>query len=177
LRGDLTESERILFEQNYINVFKAVYIYCRDYNLAEDTTQDAFYKAFKNLHQLKKRESFALWVYTIAVNLLKTEYRKNNKVFQVDLEKLENKLSSPDSYEKVEIKADIKGFLDKLDYHNRHLIILHYFYELSLEEVSDLINENKNAVKTRLYRTRQKMKALMLKENYILKKEGKNKNI
>ena len=73
-------SNKILFEQNYEKVFKGVLIFCRNYHLAEDMTQEAFLKAFRVIHQLKKPEHFSAWVYTIAINLIKKEYVKKKKL-------------------------------------------------------------------------------------------------
>ena len=73
-KGDaLLQKNKILFEQNYEKVFKGVLIFCRNYHLAEDMTQEAFLKAFRVIHQLKKPEHFSAWVYTIAINLIKKE--------------------------------------------------------------------------------------------------------
>ena len=42
---NLSKSEQVLFETNYPRVFRVVFLYCGSYYLAEEATQEAFYRA------------------------------------------------------------------------------------------------------------------------------------
>lgn len=43
----------------------------------------------------------------------------------------------------------------------REVITLYYYEELSIEEISEILNINRNTIKTRLNRARMKLKAMM----------------
>lgn len=73
------DSERILFELSYPRVYRAVYVYCRSHQLAEDAVQEAFLIAFQKAAKLREKSKFVPWVTTIAINIIKTDYYKNNK--------------------------------------------------------------------------------------------------
>ncbi|MDQ0225762.1 RNA polymerase sigma factor [Metabacillus niabensis] len=49
----------------------------RDYQQAEDLTQETFIKAFRNQHQFERKSSVKTWLYSIAHNVTKDYFRKN----------------------------------------------------------------------------------------------------
>lgn len=52
------DSERILFELSYPRVYRAVYVYCRSHQLAEDAVQEAFLIAFQKAAKLREKSKF-----------------------------------------------------------------------------------------------------------------------
>lgn len=48
---------------------------------------------------------------------------------------------------------DLKQMINRLDDKSRTVIILRYFEDLKLEDIADIVGENLNTVKARLYRT------------------------
>jgi DNA-directed RNA polymerase specialized sigma24 family protein len=52
MANKLSNSQKILFEQNYSHVLKAVSMYYQDFYMAEEATQEAFLQAFKNINYL-----------------------------------------------------------------------------------------------------------------------------
>jgi RNA polymerase sigma-70 factor (ECF subfamily) len=65
------------FERFYTNeakaVFTAVYLMCRDRQLAEDATQEAFARAFERWDRLERQPWAAGWVMTTALNCRQAE--------------------------------------------------------------------------------------------------------
>lgn len=161
----MPESEQILFESNYSRVFRAVYLYCGSYSLTEEATQEAFYRAYKNLHQLRDKTAFAAWVTTIAINIIKNEYGKFRNVSFIDLEKVVHVLAcNRNDYEAIELKEEVQKMLNSLDESQREIIILHYMFDLSLNQISEMKNLTNGAVKSRLFRARDKLRELRRKE-------------
>lgn len=159
----LSEPERILFENHYGRVFKAVILFCNDIHLAEDATQEAFYRAFKNIKKLRNRKSFAAWVYSIAANVIRTDYRNEKKLVYVNFDQLENCLACEDT-DAVELREDVRKLLLELDRDHRDVLLLRYFFDLSIEEISLTLSIKDGTVKSRLYRARQQLRIRWMKQ-------------
>lgn len=58
----------------------------------------------------------------------------------------------------------LAGCMAKLSYRHRQMLVLHYYEELSAEEIAAVLGISPGAVYTRLHRAREKLKKLLLKE-------------
>lgn len=161
----IPESEQVLFEANYSRVFRAVFLFCGSYGLAEEATQEAFYRACKNLSQLRDKAAFPAWVTAIAINTIKTEYSKQKKISYVDFEKVIHELAcSRNDFEMVELKEEVQQMLRTLDDDHREVLILRYMFDLSLNQISEMKQLSSGAVKSRLFRAREKLRNLHREE-------------
>lgn len=81
------------------------------------------------------------------------------------LEELEGVLGqAADSYEELELKEIINGFLESLDKKNRMLFVCRYWQAESIKELSAEFHMKESAVKMRLNRTREKFREYLEKE-------------
>lgn len=156
---NLSKSEQVLFETNYPRVFRVVFLYCGSYYLAEEATQEAFYRACKNLHQLRDKAAFAGWVTAIAINILKTEFNKQTKIIIIDIEKIADELAcNRNDYEIIELKEEVQYMLSSLDDCQKEVLILRYMLDLSINQISEIKKLSNGAVKSRLFRARDKLR-------------------
>lgn len=65
-----------------------------------------------------------------------------------------------------EISKQLANSIMQLPLKYREIILLFYYEELSIQEISELINMNENTVKTRLNRGREKLKPLLERGDY-----------
>ena len=142
---------------------------------AEDLTQDTFIKAYKKLHTLKEFDKLRSWLFCIARRVSIDHYRKyKNREIPIDNEALvalavKNESQSPEVLaEKNEVNREMKKCISSLPQEDRLLIELLYYYEFSYKEISEILNINKNTLKSRLYRTRKTLVGIVEK-NTILK--------
>ena len=142
---------------------------------AEEVAQDAFIKVYKSLTKFKGDSKFSTWIYRVTYNTCLDRIKKNKKHFNdmpID-EYTENKLetidNALDNLIKIEKTELIKRCIDKLPSESSYLLTLFYFEELSLDEMSKVINKSANTIKVKLYRARKKL-AVILEEHLILKK-------
>ena len=138
-----------------------------DFHIAEDITQETFLKAYQRLSTLKKPQSFASWLYVIAANHCSTWLRKK-RLWTQSLEatsgaQLEN--STYSGYviaenERVAMETQrevVKKLLAKLQESERTVITLYYLGGMSHEEISKFLGVSVGAIKTRIYRARQRL--------------------
>lgn len=145
--------EQIIIE-NYDRYYRLAYSYVHNPDDAGDIVQNGAYKAIKNSRSLKQSDYAATWIYRIMLNEI-FRFRKSPET--VPWEDLSNEHGTLDDYENL----DLKHALDSLSKEDKAVVELRYFEDLKLEEIADILNENVNTVKSRLYRSIQKLKLKM----------------
>jgi len=134
---------------------------------AEEVSQDTFIKVFKSINKFKGDSKFSTWIYRVAYNTcldrLK-KYKKEERLVPIDeftahqVKSLDNAL---DMMEKQERKQAIQDCLQLLPSDDCALLTLYYFEELSLEEISKVVNLTANNVKVKLFRSRKKLTTIL----------------
>ena len=157
----MSNFERILFEQNYNYVKKLMILYCCDTQLAEEFTQEAFYRAFKNIRQLREPDYFKSWVYQIAINEARKYFKKNKKIVLMDPNVLKNHLNNLGGLENIETKMYISDLLGELDSDSRAILLLYYFNDQSVAKIAKALSIREGTVKSRLHRAREKFRTLL----------------
>ncbi len=139
-----------------------------DFHTAEDITQDTFLKAYRRLHTLKEPQRFAGWLYVIATRRCLTWFRKKRLQKQA-LENTDSQVTNKDAYSRhvAEEQAKttdeaqqevVKKLLETLRESDRTVITLHYFGEMTCEEMSEFLGVSANTIKSRLRRARNRLK-------------------
>ena len=98
--------------------------------------------------------------------------QKRSADFTVQLSELADILSTPDTpqqqCERAELAAVISDFLRSQNEEDRNLFVRRYWYSDSIRDISAQYGLRENTVKSRLLRTRQRLKAYLEKEGYAL---------
>ena len=151
-------------------LFNLCYRYLSDYEEANDSSQDAFIKAYTGLKRFRFECTFSTWLYRIAVNTCKnkiqsSEFRQKKK--RVSLEvganpeadgpgmDLQNGSVSPArQLEEKERRKILMGAVDRLPPEHKEMITLRDIEGLSYEEIVEVTGLNPGTVKSRLSRAR-----------------------
>ncbi len=139
-----------------------------DFHIAQEITQDAFLKAYKNLGDLKNYNSFAGWLYVIAARLC-YDWRQKNRTPVTSLDTIDASEVDHVSYsrytaEKQAAEADatrreiVKKLLQKLPESERTVITLFYLGEMTINAIGEFLGVSPNTVKSRLSRARNRLK-------------------
>lgn len=133
-----------------------------DEDKSQDFLQDLFLKIIENKHRFKDNKKFSTWIYTIAHNMCKNEYRRINNVKEQPLSKFHETLSISDApieekVEKEELNGLIKQALITLDPIQREIIIMRFQEGMSIREISQIVGCAEGTVKSRLYYSIQKI--------------------
>ncbi|WP_213996452.1 MULTISPECIES: sigma-70 family RNA polymerase sigma factor [Tepidanaerobacter] len=156
---DTVAAHIIEFKERY---YRLAYSYVKNSEDAMDIVQESIYKAFSSLDSLENPSYIKTWFYRIVVNTSVDILRKRKREILAN----ETFLSSIDEgeYDSYE-NFDLKTALDSLPENYRTIIILRYFEDLKLQEIADVLNENVNTVKTRLYAGLKKLRIAMDEKN------------
>lgn len=133
---------------------------------AEDLSQEVFVSAYRSLNTFKGNSKFSTWIYRITYNKAISQLRKKNLELTTDNEvflenmggtdQLHGFLSPEESAERL-LGVAIK----KLPENEQILIMLYYYEEQSIEEVSGILGISESNVKIKLFRIRKKLKELL----------------
>lgn len=137
----------------------------KDSEKARDFTQDLFVKLAEKPHLFDTGKKFSTWIYTVAHNMCKNEYRKLSIRHHVSGEDagVERKVSGENDKD-LEMHVDKKTFekmleieLNLLDENHRTAFLLRYKEEMSIKEIADIMGTSEGTVKSRLFYTVKKL--------------------
>ena len=152
------DTERILTD-NYEKYYRLAYSYMRNEDDALDVVQESAYRAIKDCGKVKNKDYLSTWIYRIVVNTALDMLRRKKK------ENITEELPEipvEDQYQDLELRT----VLNQLDDKSRTIILLRYFEDLKLEDIADIVGDNLNTVKARLYRSLKKLRLNLEAEHY-----------
>lgn len=153
----------IAYNRYKIGVYNYVLKMVGNKMVCDDLIQNIFLKLFENLNSIKKKESIKFWIYTTARNEVYTYFRKKkidiSKFVTEDVSELQKKSDENIEYhfELKEMKNLIISELENVSIEQREIFLLKEYGGLSYKEIATISNIDENLVKSRLYKTRQKI--------------------
>lgn len=162
------EGEREAFDELVqiwqMRLFYYVRRLIRDEDQAWQILQEIWIKVFSSLKRLKDTSRFPGWLYRIArhqvIDNIREEYRQSLRQVQ-----LQQEYTSVDHERLTFDDADQVHFgLDQISVHFREVLTLYFLQDLSLSEISTLLNIPVGTVKSRLYFAKKALKAVIEKE-------------
>jgi RNA polymerase sigma factor (sigma-70 family) len=149
-------------------VYSISYKFLKNEVNAEDMAQEVFISAYQSLAEFRGSSKFSTWLYRITYNKAVSKLRKSTREFSVSDEKnLENWGGSEfqisgavDDEEKVRV---LEKVIRQLPDDEQLLIMLHYYEEQSIDEISVIMRISVSNVKVKLFRIRKKMKEMIKK--------------
>lgn len=119
-----------------------------------DAMQEATIKAYRSIHGLRQPEFFKTWMLRILINECHKILRKRTNLVDVGDTVAEFECHSASAeYEKIELREAV----ERLDTPLQTVISLHYFQDMPIRQIADLLNISETAVKSRLYRARKSL--------------------
>ena len=155
----------LLVDRYKDRVYSLVVGIVRRRETAEEIAQDVFVKAFTSLKKFRKEAGFSTWLYRIAYNSAISETRKRKYLhhsFDDQLEKTASLQLDQENPETVEEKHKLlQRALDQLPPEEKLILMLYYFDDHSVEEISRNMGLSVSNVKIKLFRLRNKLKETM----------------
>jgi len=137
---------------------------------AEDIAQEAFIRAYVNIKSFNQDLKFSTWLFRIATNLCIDRIRKKKPDYYLDAEvsgtegltmysQLPSNTPLPEKeLESLELQETVQKEILKLPEKYRSVIVLKYIEELSLNEISEILDMPLGTVKTRIHRGREALR-------------------
>jgi RNA polymerase sigma-70 factor (ECF subfamily) len=154
-----------------------LYRYTHNHEDCEDLVQETFLRVYRSRQSYKRIAKLSTWIYTIALNLAKTMYKKKQRMKTFSIHEDE---SNPDDRafdiedssilqdEKLHLKnsmGELEKALSELNDDFREAIVLRDIQQLSYEEISEITDTPMGTVKSRINRARVQLQEMI--GNYV----------
>lgn len=142
----------------------------------EDTLQDVFISAYKNLNNFDQDLKFSSWIYRIAHNKVISHFRKitarpKTVTYEGDGQLLNILASSEDLAKELERKytgEEVRSILSTLDEKYREVLVLKFLEEKDYNEISDILEKPMGTVATLISRAKKQFKIESMKRESII---------
>lgn len=155
-----------LVDQYQHMVYTVCHRVLRNQEDAQEASQDAFVKAFRNLHGFSGSSKFSTWLYTIAYRCAINRGRQRRK--EMDCIDAFSHHPAADADCAGTHQTDVKHYLTKalgrLSPEEAGVLSLHYLDEFSVEEIVTITGLSASNVKVRLFRSRKRLEAALNRE-------------
>ena len=128
---------------------------------ANDVTQEAFVKVWKNLERFKEEAQLFTWIYRIATNEAISFLRKKRTRFFIPFIDVENQLSnslkSDNFFTADEIQLKLQKAILKLPEKQRIVFNMRYYDDLKYDEISEILGTSVGALKASYHHAAKKV--------------------
>ena len=155
----------MLVREYETGVFRLALSLLGDQAEANEVMQETFLSALRALPTYVEKKSLKAWLYTIALNHSRSHLRKRKilerlrstltTIFRVESEK---QISPEEAVIQNEKEAALWRSLNQLDERHRIVVILRYFHELPVTEISEILSVNEGTIHSRLHNAREKLR-------------------
>jgi RNA polymerase sigma-70 factor (ECF subfamily) len=131
---------------------------------AADAVQDAFVSAFRAMESFEGTARLGTWLHRITVNacLMKLRRRKRSRLVPLDESQASAGRSEDDHLGRSEVVERVRACIERLPPAYRTVIRLRDIEGVDTAEAAGRLGTNEGAVKVRLHRARQALKALLV---------------
>lgn len=150
-----------------------LYRYTQNHQDCEDLVQETFLRVYRSRHSYERIAKLSTWMYTIALNLAKTMYKKKQRMTTISIHadpadsesrefEIEDLTISQDEalHQKMSV-SELEKALLKLNEDFREVIVLRDIQQLSYEEIAEITDTAMGTVKSRINRARQQLQEMI----------------
>ncbi len=161
--GDAGSSFDSLYGASYATVYRAVLLGFGSVPLAEDATQEAFSRLLERWTRLRSHPNPVGWTLLTALNVARRSRRRERRGREREVEALDG--DRVPAQDPAEIEA-FPHLLEGLPRRQREVLVLHYWSDLGVREIGQLLGISSSAVKTHLARGRDTLRRSIEGDDY-----------
>ena len=148
----------IVFRENNQFIFRFLMKLCGDVSLAEELTQETFFRAYMNLPALRNEDKVAAWLCQIAKNTYFAWFNEQKR--KQPISQLISADGTPDIaelFEEKELAGRAFSVLHALEEPYKEVFMLSVFGGLSLKDISAMFGKSESWARVTYYRAKQKI--------------------
>lgn len=149
-----------VYEEYFTDVYKYVFSLCRDEHLAEEVTQETFFKALKNIDSFRGQCRLYVWLCQIAKNTYFSLASKPKDISFEDITASEN--GPEDALLQQDSAFAVHRILHTLEEPYKEVFSLRVFGQLSFRQIGTLFNKTESWARVTYHRARMKIKEEMI---------------
>ena len=158
---NLPDFEEIYTEYFY-DVNKYILSLCRNEVIAEEITQETFFKAMQHINKFNGTSTLYVWLCQIAKNTYYTFLKKQKRVIpEVDIEHKDNKLNVEIAYLDKDKARRLHILLHNLKEPYKEIFTLRVFGELTFSQIGELFEKTDSWARLVFYRAKKQLQEAM----------------
>jgi RNA polymerase sigma-70 factor (ECF subfamily) len=143
------------------DVFKYLICLTADENLAEELTQETFFKAYRNIDGFEGKCKMSVWLCQIAKNSYYTYIKKEkSKSGEIIDENIISEINVQEEYIQGHDVLTLHKILHGLEEPYKEVFTLKHFGELSYAQISEIFGKSESWARVTYYRAKEKIKAI-----------------
>lgn len=144
-----------LIQRNKVSLYRLAKGIVKNEHEIEDAISETILKSYENLNQLKSLDSFKPWIMRILANECYNILRKKKRIdLQGNMEAFNLVCEDTNEHE-------LMWAINKLDEGFRTILVLFYYEDMSIKDISKILNISQGTVKSRLNRAKAKLKNVL----------------
>ena len=151
-----------IYADYYSEVYKFVLSLCQNHSLAEEITQESFFKALKSIDSFNGNCKISTWLCKIARNTLFSYTKKHNRQVDDPLDIILSDENIEEQFADKETAYAIHKVLHKLNEPYKEVFWLRIFGELSFAQIGALFEKTESWARVTYYRAK-----IMIKEELL----------
>lgn len=172
-QSGVVEAFNLLVERYSDRLLNYLYGFVKSRAKAEDLLQETFLRVHRNRHAYRPIAKFSTWLYTIAGNLARSEYRKwkryptysltpTNREGEEYERPLPDETYAPDKAAESALQdRHIQNAFERLENTFQEMVVLRDVQQLSYDEIAEITGVPMGTVKSRIHRGRQKLQEML----------------
>ena len=145
----------VLIKSYEKDLYKVAIAMTKNDDDALDCIQEAILQAYISIKDLRQDEYFKTWLIKILINKCNALLKKNKKILNLDVNTSKN-----DTVEQSD-RLELKDSINNLDSDLKIIVILYYYEDMSIKDISESLNIPQGTIKSRLSRARSKLKEML----------------
>ena len=148
-----------LVSRYQLRLFRFAFRMLQDRSEAEDAVQETFVRTYRALPGYRPDGFFSSWIYRIVLNECRRRLRSKRPTAGLELaEATPSNIPGPQAVVMTgERNRQLRQAVDDLPEHYRMVMVLFYFEEMSVDQISRTLGASVSAVKVRLHRGRERL--------------------
>lgn len=165
----------LLIQENYKKIFLLSVKMLKNYEDAEDATQEIFMKVYQNINKFRQESKFSTWLYRIALNHIYNLSNKKRNVKNLNEKNQDFYILTNETPEKVlyekELYNKLNEIIEELSPKQKEVFLLRYYNGLKFNEIAKILKKSLGTIKSNYFFAMQKIKKELEKEQLLETKE------
>ena len=150
------------FEEVYNKYYQSIYRYIlslsKNPNIAEEITQETFYKALKNINKYNPEYKMLTWLCNIAKNTYYSTYKKDKRYEELLDNTPDNEIEMINRIIDSETNEEILKIVHKLEEPYKEVFTLRIYGDLSFKQIGSIFSKTESWARVTFYRSKLKIK-------------------
>ena len=151
----------MIYEEYAKPVYRYLCSLCHDTDLAEELTQETFYRAMKSIHTFKGQCKLVVWLCSIGKHLWLQELQRRERKPTASLSDRSDVADStniPQEFQGDENRVALFRAMQKLEEPVREVIYLRIMGDLKFSQIGDVLGKSENWARVTFYRGKEKLR-------------------